>query len=240
MQPLSRARRLALRSGATPSGLSVWALRPSDADHFEGLLSESERARAARFRFDVDRQRHIVGVGASRSALGEALARDPRTLRFALGEHGKPQLEGPRPLEGPCTPEGRCTLEANVAHSGAWVLVALSERGAVGVDVEAHRELDVEELAREVYTPAEQRELAALRAEPERARVAFFRTWARKEAALKAWGTGLSLAARTVEVGLDEAPSRLVRGAAHGHSDVIVEDLVLDDEHAAAVASAQR
>lgn len=234
MQPLSRARRLALRSGAAPSGLSVWALRPSDAPHFEALLSDAELARAARFRFEIDRQRHIVGVGALRAFLATALGRDPRALRFTQGEHGKPQLDGADALAA------NGTLEANVAHSGAWVLVALCERGEIGVDVEAHREVDVEELAREVYTASEQSALHELAGDAERARSAFFRTWARKEAALKAWGTGLSLAARTVEVGLDEAPSRLVRGAAHGHVDVFVEDLLLDDDHAAAVAYARR
>jgi 4'-phosphopantetheinyl transferase len=219
---------LEARSGALPNGIVVWALRPDDARHFEALLSESELERAARFRFDIDRQRHVVGVGAMRVGLAARLGCEPRTLSFTYGAHGKPALEGAH------------AFDANVSHSGAWVLVAFCERAEiareVGVDVEAHREVDVDELAREVFTAAEQGALRELVGDPARARRAFFRTWARKEAALKAWGTGLSLAARTVEVGLDDSPTRIVRGAEHGHRDLVVEDLVLDDDHAAAVA----
>jgi 4'-phosphopantetheinyl transferase len=225
---LGAARALVSAGGVTLEGVHVWALSPDDAPRFEGLLSDEEHARAARFRFEVDRRRHVVGVGAVRAAAGALLGDDPRALRFEAGEHGKPRLIA------------RPTIYTNVSHSGAWVLVALCRGHELGVDVEAHRELDARELAREVFTDAERRQLESFAPDGVRARHAFFRTWARKEAVLKAWGTGLSLAASRVEVGLDDAPAREVRGPHEAFAPVRVVDLALDDAHAAAVALVRR
>ena len=63
---------------------------------------------------------------------------------------------------------------------------------ALGVDVEQLRDnFDHDAIARRFFSEEEQRQLAAL-APPERY-YGFFRCWTRKEAYIKAQGTGLSL-----------------------------------------------
>ena len=63
---------------------------------------------------------------------------------------------------------------------------------------------DARDLARRNYTPAECTQLADA---GERQRdIAFLRCWTRKEAVLKAIGSGFSIAPETFEAGADAAP----------------------------------
>ena len=59
----------------------LWEL---DLDHFlfSDVLSEDERARAAKFRFDHDRKRFTSGRSALRLLLGGYLKRDPEKMRI--------------------------------------------------------------------------------------------------------------------------------------------------------------
>jgi 4'-phosphopantetheinyl transferase len=69
---------------------------------------------------------------------------------------------------------------------------------------------DAAALAADYFTAAEQRALASL--PPERRDRAFLVGWTRKEACLKAVGTGLGIDTRSFEAGLDEdADAREVR-----------------------------
>lgn len=193
----------------------VYQLGLRRADEWAALLTEEERAHADRFRFAIDRDRNVIGRAASRLAVGKALGIDPREVVFGAGPHGKP-----------CS-----ALKLNVSHSGEWVLLATSKDKEVGVDVElARTDLEVFDIARTVFT---EQELALLREAPEQARSRFFRIWARKEAVLKAWGTGFSLDARFVHAGLDRS---IVHAPEDRHPPATVEELSIDASHAGAVA----
>ncbi len=146
-----------------------------------GVLSADERARAARFRRPVDRARSIAARVALRELLGGYLGRAPAAIRFVAGPHGKPALEAGFGVAAP---------RFNVAHSGRLVLLAFAACD-VGVDVEeVRRGVEVEDLARRFFSADEADALAASPSAG-RARL-FFRIWTRKEAFLKAHGTGLS------------------------------------------------
>jgi 4'-phosphopantetheinyl transferase len=161
--------------------LAIVSLDPPQADvaSLHALLSGDERERAARFVFERDRVRFAVARGTLRALLGRFLDADPRSLSFAYGPHGKPALEG-------------VPLAFNLSHSADLALIALAREGELGVDVEAIRErVNVDEVATTFAPP----ETAALLAVPEEARRdAFFVAWTRKEAYIKAIGTGFSLA----------------------------------------------
>lgn len=160
---------------------------------------------------------------------------DPGALEFGEGAHGKPFVRG-----------SEREVRFNRSHSGDWVLIAISEEREVGIDVElARRDIDVLELGRTVLTSSELGALRALHDEARRA--AFFRVWTRKEAALKAWGVGLHLEPREVEVGVGEEGRRLVqwpRGGGGGAAgalkpaltELTIEDVEVDATHAGAVA----
>jgi 4'-phosphopantetheinyl transferase len=88
------------------------------------------------------------------------------------------------------------------------VAVAAGER--IGIDAEIVRsDVEVENLSRRFFTPAEADEILAL---PNESRLAaFFRCWTRKEAILKALGSGLSASLDRFEVTVRaDEPARLI------------------------------
>lgn len=144
------------------------------------VLSEDERVRAARFRFDCDRARYVAARVALRTILGAYLGKPPAQLGFIYGPAGKPGLDG----------DG-AWLRFNVAHSADLALIAVRRGGAVGVDVERVRPIpDALSIAERYFGTAAREALGRLPV-VERDRE-FFRSWTRFEAALKASGAGLA------------------------------------------------
>ena len=159
---------------------------------WEQLLSSDERARAARFHFSKDRQYFTATRALLRTILGSYVDSDPTELVFRYSEKEKPSLNP--------SPSGS-SVEFNVSHSGALALLAFAKGRALGVDVEQVREnFDHEAIARRFFSEEEQRQLAALA--PAGRHRAFFRCWTRKEAYIKAQGTGLSLPLKQFDVSL--------------------------------------
>jgi 4'-phosphopantetheinyl transferase len=99
-------------------------------------LSTPEIERAARFRFDNDRERWSRARSALRNVLARYTQTEPLSVEFVIGEHGKPAL--PHPV-----------VHFNISHSGYWALIAVSREAPVGVDVERMRErVDIHALLR--------------------------------------------------------------------------------------------
>jgi len=163
------------------------------------LLSAAERERARRFRFRRHRRRFILTRGILRHLLGRYLGIAPQHLQLAQGRNGKPYLSGAGPTE----------LQFNLAHAGQWALYAFaSGNQPLGIDLERDRPLpQAEQLARRFFAPRERDALRALPAS-ERSR-AFLQAWTRKEAYLKAIGTGLAGSLDRVEVPV--GPARLLQ-----------------------------
>jgi 4'-phosphopantetheinyl transferase len=127
------------------------------------------------------------------TVLARYLGAEPETVALVRTAAGKPELPG-------------SPLRASLAHSGEVALVAVALGREVGVDVERPREgVERWSLAGHVLTPGEQERLQHLPAG--RRGDAFLSLWTRKEAVLKAAGTGLATDPRRVEVGPDGAVS---------------------------------
>jgi 4'-phosphopantetheinyl transferase len=169
------------------------------ADGLKQYLSADERDRMDRFRFERDRRRYLIGRGLLRSLLGRYLVLAPQDLRFENTAAGKPHLAS-----------GQGQLQFNLAHSGEYVLIAITDGRAVGIDVEEVRDdFDAGEVAAHFFSPDEQRNLEVLTG---RAKIeAFFECWTRKEAYVKARGEGLSLPLDQFDVSVrPDEPARLI------------------------------
>jgi 4'-phosphopantetheinyl transferase len=119
----------------------------------------------------------------------------------------------------------------SVSHSGDWVVVAVTDAGPIGVDVEAHRGIG-DDLARTVLDDTEFREVK--QAPPGRKEAAFFTYWVRKEAAVKATGDGLRTDLKKVRVsGYRQRPLVLEYPASPA---MWLADLEAGADHSAAVA----
>ena len=150
--------------------------------HLEGLLSSDERERAARFHFERDRRRFIIGRGALRTLLGRYLSVEPARLDFCYGAQGKPYL---------AEKSGDNVVRFNLAHSNELAVYAFTRDGEVGVDTEYMRPLpDLDQIAAQFFSKNENSVLLGLPADQRLA--AFFNCWTRKEAYIKALGEGLS------------------------------------------------
>ncbi len=180
-----------------PPAVTVWAVDLAMDEGrtrlLHGWLSDPERARAARFRFEHDRRHYTVARGTLRELIAERLGLNPAAVRFQTGPHGKPSLAHPG-----------SALCFNVSHSGDRALIAVADGGReVGVDLESAARLgearDLPALAARTLTPTD---LARWHALPEGERAGeFLRAWTRLEAFGKATGGGLGQVLGTVSVG---------------------------------------
>ncbi len=198
----------------TSGALDVWHVDlAAIPERIEGVISTEERERAARFASAADGRLWARAHGLLRTLLGGYLDGDPSSLRFAVGDHGKPYL-----LQGGSPPR---ELQFNLSHSDGEALLAFSEGAEVGVDIEHPRpRTDVLPIAARIFGEEEAKRLEGL--EPERRESQFLRAWVRHEARLKCLGTGIGAAAST-----------------ESQASVWIEDLDLASATAAALAAAR-
>jgi 4'-phosphopantetheinyl transferase len=207
----------------------LWAVPtgdpPAPQATLRRFLSEDERRRADRLLFQADRDRALVARGVSRLLLASYFSIPPAAVEFAFGAQGKPVLA-----------HSSSGIEFNVSHSGDWVLIGITHRCAIGVDVERIRPLDdLDALIRQFLAPGEASSIRALPVE--RRLEAFFRCWTRKEAYVKALGSGLSTPLDRFEVSTDHSAALLsVDGTARGTEHWSLWSGSLDDDHLMAAA----
>jgi 4'-phosphopantetheinyl transferase len=153
------------------------------------MLSPQELARGARFHLTRDRQNFIATRAWLRMILARYLGCEPAALKFHYSENDKPCLD-PSFADDPTFAEKK--IEFNVSHSGTVALLAFARARAVGVDIEQVRDnFEPDAIAGRFFSEHEQRQLEGLSSSEKY--LAFFRCWTRKEAYIKARGTGLSL-----------------------------------------------
>lgn len=160
------------------------------------VLDEAEASRAEAFARTEDRDRYTVAHVMLRQLLASYLDCDPAAVSFRTepcplcgGPHGRPAVAG------------RTGLHFSLSHGGGYAMAAFAA-SPIGVDVEPVPGPEILADLLGCLDGAERRDLASL-AEPARP-VAFARAWVRKEARLKALGTGLAVDPATVHAGVSE------------------------------------
>jgi 4'-phosphopantetheinyl transferase len=165
----------AILAAAAPERLLAW-------------LSDDERERHARFRFEEDRDVYLVAHALTRRALGQVAGVAPNQLSFQVGEHGRPEIAGP---------SGALALRFNLSHTRGLVACAVALGHDVGVDVERiDREVALLGVARHVFSERENAGLLSLSGSAQRLR--FFELWTLKEAYVKAIGKGLAAPLKSI------------------------------------------
>lgn len=200
--------------------VDVWTwTAPFDLSGVERVLDSVERSRRSAYRRQIDADRFAAGAILLRNAVASRFG-DPaavvvdRTCETCGAPHGRPRL-----------PE--LHLQVSVAHGGDVVTVAVADGAAVGIDVEPIRPVETD-VIRTACAPEEWPLITGA--------TAFARVWTRKEAVLKALGTGLSIEPATLVVSPPDQPARVVSLAGRPPPVCAVVDLSWPNRHLGALA----
>jgi len=187
-------------SGPKEPIVRVWHVdldRPRFASSgYQTCLDEDERVRAARYRSAPERARFLAARSTLRHVLSAVIGAAAERIVFRSSATGK--------LECADTP-----WQFSLSHSHGYAVVAVANEIRVGVDVEridkTYAELrDVATL----FTAQERESIGAL--PPTEATDAFYRCWTRKEAVLKAVGSGISDGLHRIAVTHEPEVSKLL------------------------------
>jgi 4'-phosphopantetheinyl transferase len=173
----------------------IWrGITPQQPDSsLTAYLSDRERQKGERFLREKDKNQYLFSHGMLRAVLAYYTGNDPRSIDFTQNPFGKPALE-------PCRHEGfKNELRFNMAHSKDIVVVAVTCRNEVGIDVEYMRDIEDGEMIVSRYFSVEEQKYV-YNPSPLEFRKRFFTCWTLKEAFIKALGKGLSYPLDTFSV----------------------------------------
>ncbi len=160
----------------------------------EQRLTESEREKSQRFRFEIIRTRYVNCHYVLRVLLGQYLGVDFYNQEFYHNQYGKPSLKNEKDSN---------SIYFNLSNSENICIFAFTKDGDLGVDIEKiHDMSDMGRIVESFFSPLENKKFCSL---PECSRKkTFFNYWTRKEALLKAMGVGLSFPLDIFDVLFDE------------------------------------
>ena len=176
------------------SGLvDVWCitldLASEQVNKLLACLSTQEHEHSKQISGKLHRNRYIAAHVMMRHTLAAYLGLEPADIQIECGSKGKPFLSGDSAHAG---------LHFNLSHSDNMALLAISQ-APVGIDIErVRKDRNLEKVAKRFFSPAEQSALQQL-AEKDKLR-ALFACWTRKEAYIKATGTGLTIPLKSFSV----------------------------------------
>jgi 4'-phosphopantetheinyl transferase len=148
------------------------------------LMAPEEREQESNFYFDRDRRRYLVTRALVRTVLSRYEARLPHEWTFQNTYYGRPVIAN---ASTSCRP-----LCFNVSHTDSLIVLAVTCRKALGIDIEnmSVRRIS-DELANHYLAPVEIAALHSVDRALQQERL--WEYWTLKESYLKARGTGMSL-----------------------------------------------
>lgn len=184
-------------------------------------LSTTERVRHARFLMDGPAQSYAGAHVFLRAVLGHYAGQPPAALALAVDARQKPKLASDQPLW------------FNLSYRADWAVLAVSNQGEVGVDLEAIRPVaGAAALVDYLFSSAER---AVLRAAGRSVwRALFYAIWTRKEAWAKLSGMGLALPFADFSVAQQRGLAITWQVPGPGQ----LQGFVVDENHAGALACA--
>jgi 4'-phosphopantetheinyl transferase len=176
------------------NAIDIWRvpLNPTarQTDQFFDCLSKREQKRAQQFRFPDKRIQFVTTRARLRQCLALAIDTQETEIQIETGASGKPVL---------C---GATDIQFNVSHTHGLALIAITRGQSIGIDVERLRDSTNHlRLAENYFSAAERTAIISL---PKESLVApFFACWTRKEAVVKAIGTGVAHGLDSFDVSTD-------------------------------------
>jgi len=210
----------------SPVVVDLWpvTLQAEDCDLHEGMLSPAERRRAKGIVSRIAQSRFVAGRATLRRILSQYCGVEAERLPIQESAHGRPHLDSPF-----------SDISFSVSDSGDFRVVAVSRQVGIGIDLEPSLR-NVDALTSTVYWlhPGERRDLRAR--PPRERRAAFIGLWCRKEAVLKAEGSGLHFPLHHFRVSVAPNPAEVLVWP-KGESPWRLYDLRVWESYTAALAT---
>lgn len=150
----------------------------SEVSSFQKLLPAQEQEKAQRFRFIKDQHSYILTHALLRKILGNYLNSEPAEIEFISNQYGKPLLA-----------DRYQKIHFNLSHSSGISALVFSTKSEIGVDIEKiDSKFDFDLIAKAHFSDTENRFIETDHSESCKR---FYTIWTRKEALLKAIGTGI-------------------------------------------------
>ncbi len=174
----------------------IWAIHLDQSgecvQRLAHYLSPPEASKASQFYGEVHQHRYTVGRSLLKILLSIYTGIQPDEIELQTQKAGKPYLPN-------------TDLQFSKTASGPFGLIAITWRIDVGIDIEKNKKLaEAAQLIKSSFSSSEH--LAFQKMSPSKKTRAFFNGWTRKEAIVKALGTGLGLAPDQFTVSLDSSP----------------------------------
>lgn len=167
-------------------------------DRFKELISDFERERAGRFVHEGDRMTYVCCHAIVRLILSVKLGLRPELIEFVRGPYGKPYLNDN-------------SLFFNITHTRDAFALIVTRGSETGIDMEAiDRTMNFRAIVRNFFSENEGNYIFT---DEIGSSARFFTLWTRKEALLKALGTGIADNLPDVEVSEQE---NRIRSASFG------------------------
>ncbi len=165
------------------SDIHIWivelnSLKKEEIDFISTNLNEEEIAKEKRFRFTADRKRYVLTHGLKRFLIGKYLNVLPESLSFYKNKFKKPFVEN-----------NSENLNFSISYSNDLLGIAVGfGKYRMGLDIEKIDPVfDYSSIVSNYFTSAEKARLRK-----DQSNEFFYSLWTRKEAVMKALGTGLS------------------------------------------------
>ena len=186
-----------------PDAIHVWTARMDvDAHAMEEMvhrLSPIERIRAEAMPEERASRQYVISRAMQRQLLAGYVGGHPSEIRFGSVAMGKPTLAYPNDIG----------LTFNTTHSGDLVVIAVTARRDVGVDVERVRPVERALKVSKRCFSAEEHEMLVSLSPGELAR-AFLSIWVKREGTAKARGDSVWRGLASWKNGeIENSPSRL-------------------------------
>lgn len=157
----------------------------SKYNDLKSYIVNDEKLRADKFHFSEDRETYILCHGLLRSILSKKLKKSPSEVNFCYDKNNKPGLSGN-------------PLYFNITHVRDAFAFVISKYFYAGIDMErADRTIDFLPIINTFFSKKEREYILKSEA---CSQDIFFQLWTRKEALLKAIGTGIIADLKEIEV----------------------------------------
>lgn len=159
--------------------IHVWIIELENAQKWSiqrwNWLSEEQKKEVRRYKLQDDKMRSLVSKVVLMELLEHYINLSHNDFKIETGMYGKPYINSRK----------ADLIQFNISHSGSVVMLAFGKCKTLGLDVEMIRPIkNYKELAKNLYSFEEYLTIENM--------VDFFRCWTKKEAYLKALGTGLN------------------------------------------------